>query len=329
MVESKEPSKVPKKNRNYTIIISLILILCIVVGLLYYNNLTNVPKNVEDFNTKVQILEKEILSDENQEVIGKSPANDEANQVVFISICNTVSKTKVFKASADNLNDAFKNAVEETRDYLKTNNFEAAWVKANVVSEYEAISRKDLGKEIKDTRENYYRHGIAFDNHYDLALLEAEINSNRIYDYDDGKIDLDNLNTYLKEANRSTIKEIPDKLTSFRTYGYFVDETNNYYPLKHKGTSYGRRYDETISKEDCMNIIRNAVSFLQEQVKEDGSFVYGLLPRINKEIDDYNMLRHAGTVWSMICKYKLEPDEELAKDIKRSIDYLVSQIIWH
>ncbi|GIQ85008.1 hypothetical protein KIPB_006610 [Kipferlia bialata] len=40
-------------------------------------------------------------------------------------------------------------------------------------------------------------------------------------------------------------------------------------------------------------------AYLEAAVKEDGSFVYLYDPETQQEVDDYNVVRHAGTVWSM------------------------------
>ena len=72
----------------------------------------------------------------------------------------------------------------------------------------------------------------------------------------------------------------------------------------------------------------NASAFLVDQIQEDGSFLYGIYPRFDNNIDNYNIVRHASTLWSLICRYRLEPDEHLAEKIERSIGFMLDYVIY-
>ena len=64
------------------------------------------------------------------------------------------------------------------------------------------------------------------------------------------------------------------------------------------------------------------------QVQPDGRFIYGIRPQFDNEIDSYNILRHSGTIWSLICRYRLFPNEALKEKIESTIDYMINQILY-
>lgn len=105
------------------------------------------------------------------------------------------------------------------------------------------------------------------------------------------------------------------------------DENDEVYDLISDIDDYGRRKVDTVDKEYAAELVKNASGFLIDQVKDDGSFVYGYYPRFDKNIDNYNIVRHASTLWSLVCQYRMTGNEELVPVIDRAIDYMVENAI--
>lgn len=92
-------------------------------------------------------------------------------------------------------------AKETDRAVKQAGGLTPRWVKADVVYLSEEISAGELAKSLKSSRQEFFRYGLAFDAGYETALLEAELNGAKIYDYEENPgIDLEYLNTYLKKA---------------------------------------------------------------------------------------------------------------------------------
>jgi len=77
-----------------------------------------------------------------------------------------------------------------------------------------------------------------------------------------------------------------------------------------------------------VNSIKNAGKYLQNTVKKDGMFEY----RVNvdpsiKIKNKYNILRHSGTIYSLVDYYLIQPDKELLSNIKKVGNYLITQAI--
>lgn len=71
-----------------------------------------------------------------------------------------------------------------------------------------------------------------------------------------------------------------------------------------------------------------AADYLMDTVQDDGMFVYrvNMNPEVNVS-EKYNMLRHAGTIYSMASYYQREPNEELLSAIEKAGAYLRDESI--
>ena len=195
------------------------------------------------------------------------------------------------------------------------------------MSEAKTYDPVEFSTELHHYRPEFFRYGIAFDKNFETALLEAELNGAKILDYENECVDESYLNTYLKKAGRSTLSSLPDSYVVFKCVGWMCDENDEVYDLISDIDDYGRRKVDTVDKEYAAELVKNASGFLIDQVKDDGSFVYGYYPRFDKTIDNYNIVRHASTLWSLVCQYRMTGNEELVPVIDRAIDYMVENAI--
>lgn len=281
--------------------------------------------NVAIYQEKQAQLQTYVLTEETQELVGKSPAGGQARQVVFLSICDTTERARVFCGTGADLDSAWEAADAQVTAFLENSHYDPVWVKADVVYDSDTLSEKELTREVIAARHEFYRYGVAFDPDFETALLEAELNGAKIYDYDDGGIDLEYLNRYLQKLGRTSLEALPKSYTIFRCAGWFCGEDDTVYPLSTDNLSYGRRMD-FVDKDYAQDLIMNASAFLVDQIQEDGSFVYGMYPRFDNDIENYNIVRHASTLWSLVCRYRLAPDEVLAEKIVQTIDYMLNDI---
>ncbi len=316
-----------QKNLSSLLIIAAVLLMVSAIILFCFGGKKSAA-NVTAYKEKLALLEKQVLTEETETLIGKSPAGGETGQVVFLSLCNTAERAKVFCGTGADLSSAWANVDEQATDFLVNSHYDPVWLKADVVCMSDVLQTKELVKEVRAARHEFYRFGVAFDRKFQTALLEAELNGAKIYDYDQGGIDLAYLNRYLIKANRDPLEKLPEAYTIFQCAGWFCDEDNVIYALSHDDLTYGRRQIATLDDSYAKELIMNSSAFLVNQIKADGSFVYGMYPRFDNDIDNYNIVRHASTLWSLICRYRLAPDEELAAKIEQTIDFMAEQIIY-
>ncbi len=317
--------KIKKEKRNKYIIPAVITV-CIALVIVLMVKIK--PDNNYEivFKEKISLLEEQVLTEEMEKQAEKT--NKDAGYVVFISICDTKERARVFTGTGKTLEKAWEDSVKNANKAVLKMEMEPVWVKADIVVESERKDYDCLCKEIYQSRHEFYRYGVSFDEGFKTALLESEMNGAKIYEYDDGGVDLKYLNSYLKKSNRNELDELPNEMIVFRTKGWLCDEERKIYSLIDEGLDYGRRNIELIDKEYAEEIILNASRFLVNQVKEDGSFIYGIYPRFDNDIDNYNVVRHASTIWSLICRYSISPDEELKETLDSTIEYLLTQVVY-
>ena len=279
------------------------------------------------FQEKAALLREQALTDQVRLELGASPAG-QAGNAVFISVCDGTARASVYTGTGSTVDDAWDSAVEQAGEALKKSGLEPRWVKADVVYLSKSVPAEELDRAVLASRHEFFRYGAAFDSGFQTALLEAELNGAKIYDYENGGLDLSYLNNYLKKAGRNTLDALPSSCTIFQCMGWLCDEDKTVYALSASGLDYGRRQVEVLDGDYAKQLILNASAFLERQINEDGSFIYGIYPRFDNEIDNYNIVRHASTIWSLICRYRIAPDEELAEKIERTIGYMLDYVIY-
>lgn len=316
----------PKKWRWPLVCCGALLVLCVALVVIKMNGPSK--SNVTLYKEKLNLLAEQVLAEKNRALLGNSPAGGQAGQAVFLSVCNGEERAMVFSGVGADLDEAWKTADAKVTEFLLGSNYNPVWVKADVVSSSDTLLEKELVQEVIAARHEFYRYGVAFDKKFETALLEAELNGAKIYDYDNGGISLDYLNRYLVKSGRTALEELPQAYTVFQCLGWFCDEDKTIYDLSIDELDYGRRQIASIDAGYAKELILTASSFLLDQVKADGSFVYGMYPRFDNEIENYNIVRHASTVWSLICRYRIEPDEALKEKIEAAISYMLDHVIY-
>lgn len=279
------------------------------------------------YQKKSKLLREQVISTNLITELGEAPAG-KPGFVLFLSVSDGTQRAQVFTGKGTTLEAAWSDADVKTKAFVKESGIEPIWLKADMVFTQETVTAKELDKSVLRSRHEFFRYGIAFDEDYNTALLEAEMNGSKIYEYDDGGVDKKYLNNYLRRANRDQVDELPESYTIFQCKGWMCDEEDNVYPLIDSGLSYGRRDVSLLDKAYVEQLLDNASSFLVDQIRSDGSFVYGMYPRFDNEIENYNIVRHASTLWSLICRYRMQPSSELKAIIDSAFDYTLTQIIY-
>ncbi len=81
---------------------------------------------------------------------------------------------------------------------------------------------------------------------------------------------------------------------------------------------------DVLSSDYLLNVAKLGGDYLINATNDDGSFVYKYDALSDLESSSYNMLRHAGTVYSMLQLYHVTKNKLLLSASERAIDYLLS-----
>ncbi|MCL2509450.1 MAG: hypothetical protein FWF05_09765, partial [Oscillospiraceae bacterium] len=298
------------------------------------------------FVKRVSKLKEIVLSERvsgglKEELLGNTGKDDFFT--VFLSVCNKKERARVFHASGRTLAEAWGGAEKRLGEFLKKQiaakkPFAAVWAKADVVTGYEEIRTVDLNKVIVSSRwHNFARVGISFGGAFGRAFLEAEVNGNKMLnyshsqndlltgniDYDAMPLNLANINHYQKfYYGAPPVTEIPDKIITFTARGFFCDESDAVYELYCDGMDYGRRRIGLVDGSVVNEVMVSASEYLVRQIDGAGRFVYGYFPIFGAQIENYNILRHTSTLWSIINLYRISGDDSLIPELDRAIGYI-------
>ena len=265
--------------------------------------------------------------------------------LVFLSFSDGSARADVVHASGADIEEAFADAQQKAWTLIQKKRQRFRWLKADVVTEYAPTDAKTLAYMIKEPGWNeFFRFGLTFDRSFRTALLEEELNGAKILDYASGSISLADLNRYLKKAGRPALPKLPEFFLLFQTAGFFYDSDSAanaaaatdadsasasgcVIPLIPDGLSRGRREIQNLDAAAARSFVTAAASFLEKQVQQDGSFRYGYYPRFDRVIPGYNCMRHASTIWSLLCQYRITQKASVLSLAARSIDYLLSHAL--
>lgn len=273
--------------------------------------------------------------------------------LIFLSFSDGSARADVVHGSGADIAEAFADAQQKAWTLIQKKRQRFRWLKADVVTEYAPTDAKTLAYMIKEPGWNeFFRFGLTFDRSFRTALLEEELNGAKILDYASGSISLADLNRYLKKAGRPALPKLPEFFLLFQTAGFFYDADSAadaaaatdadsaantdadsapasgcVIPLIPDGLSRGRREIQNLDAAAARSFVTAAASFLEKQVKQDGSFRYGYYPRFDRVIPGYNCMRHASTIWSLLCQYRITQKASVLSLAARSIDYLLSHAL--
>lgn len=300
------------------ILLVFIIVILSVIGYISYKKIIKID-NIKKLNKKMSKLQDELLNDKELDFKQKE-------FFVFLSVTDTNKKAYVTNSKSITLNKAIELARAKMEMKLKENRINPKWVKIDVVNEKNIITQEKLVEEL-NVKENYYRKGISFDDNFNIALLDSELNANEIIDYEAKEIQKENLNKYLETKFKygETIESLSNEIITFTTVGYIYD-TKKIEKLNTEENT-GRRNIKRIDELALVEIIEGASEYLIDTVKEDGEFIYRYTPVTDRISKSYNMLRHEGTTWSMCEAYRLTKSKELKENIELAVKFVVDNYI--
>lgn len=290
-----------------------------------YTEMIDLKVRLEQLKEMI-LLQEEQISENMSTHFGKT-----AKYVVFLSVSDGKSRATVCKGIGNSINTSWNNTIDILNKRIKELRLEPIWIKADIVNEIQRFTYEAFIEHISLIKTNYFRDGITFDSMMNIAFLEQEVNANVFFDENKeggGKrLVWNNINFYIKNnlgmkypIEKSAIQNV----YTFTTIGFFHDG-NTCYELNHEWLDNGRRYIQKIDENLVYSIIDKASDYLTSQVEEKGKFRYGYFPCFNKEVPEYNILRHASTTYSMIEAYEITKDESLERAIKSALEFLLHE----
>ena len=168
--------------------------------------------------------------------------------------------------------------------------------------------------------------GLAFDHSSGLAFLPEEVLSRTLVT-SDGVIREDNIADYARALGGASSSQADQlwsgglaEVRSFTTRSFFSDGSG----LRPLERGHARLHRSSL--EEILEAATAAGEYLRRSVTGSGRFVYSYLPKTDRVKDDYNILRHAGAVYSMLELYEITEDRDLLAGAVRALEFLREQI---
>ena len=319
-------------------------------------NMNTIPKINHDNKEKKQLISKALFEkklDAMKKDIGEylksNPINvtcpdiqDEIKYTVFISVSDGKNRARVCHASSSDFDSSFTKVREKIKGVVNRYNLTPGWIKIDIVDFVQKVPSGNLKKIFLSAKyKDFFRMGFSLDPFMDMAFLEAEANSYGLYDYtvipmkaskpgyeNVPCINIEQVTKYLEWNGRQDYPVIMPFVYFFNCKSFFMDSDKEIYTLYNAGMHCGRRTIGDLSPDFVRNILTTSSQYLTRQLLHTGKFIYGYFPPFNAVMTSYNILRHTGTVWSMMCAYEVTKDHSLLETINKAIDYLLTQITY-
>lgn len=234
-----------------------------------------------------------------------------SNIIVFLSVSDGKEAANVVSAIGATLEDAWAAANEAASAMVVEKHCMTKYIKADIVNDIERVATSSLSDRIRADAGiygEYFRRGVSFDAMFEKALLEAEINSNELIDYDD-TMDLvfDRVNVYLAKRGLPQLSAMPENVYLFTCRGIVKDEEGCRDLSFAQDKDYGRRVYDVVDRSVISSCVESVANYLIDRIGEDGRFVYGSYPVLGLDIDTYSAEYHALAL-SAVSKYARQLD---------------------
>jgi len=262
---------------------------------------------------------------------------------IFITFCYGAERARTVCGTGRALKAAFEVAMDAALELMSEKSEKAVpkWVMIDIVTNETVLTIQEYYKLLKKSRRGYLRHGISFDESYDIAFLEQEIYGNSLIKYvnkNDQYFHIANIKNYLKKHKDQDFNieaDLSKPIILFDTKNYFYDE-GIYIPLESSRDSLrkglrkiqfkGTRGENASTVLNLMTITANA---LVSTLQKDGRFIYGYYPCYSVVLPGYNVPRHALAVYALADMYLINPLPEYKEAALRALDYMLEAYVYN
>lgn len=240
-------------------------------------------------------------------------------RMVFLSLSDGKTRARVFRGAGKGVLEAVMQAISKAAG-MTTGRKSPFWCKLDIVSDVQILHNLDLSRPFPFDES---LSGVALDRQSGAAFLPEELMLYRITGGDHRLIPENMLARLSSDANRQHVEDLlaAGKLAGYRfkTMSVFFDG-NATFPLYR-----GHRMFPEVSKEELLFAARMGGDYLSNAVNQEGRFTYVYEAPADDVPSDYNIIRHAGTIYAMLELYRTTREEQLLSVCRRAIDYLLQQ----
>ncbi|MFV5548521.1 poly alpha-glucosyltransferase [Acinetobacter oleivorans] len=251
--------------------------------------------------------------------------------ILFLSYGPKDQRCSVWQSEKTNLEQAKKQLLDFINDQFVQSPL-AEYIKIDVAYNLTQQAWKEVAQQVHHQfHNNHYRKGIGFDEHCSVAFLEQEIYGKAIIrglSYDKPNFfDETNLNYAVKQKYKAPkpqikLQELQD-IWTFDTYAAFY-ENEEFINLASGYDVNGIRGISSNKKQHFQHIIEQNSAFLHDQIQENGKFIYGYFSAYDRDIRNYNTVRHCTSVYALLETFEVQNKPEYWPKIHAAIHYALT-----
>ncbi|WP_027965260.1 hypothetical protein [Halalkalibacillus halophilus] len=266
------------------------------------------------------------IQKKNSSVLDELQVSSKADtSYVFLSVSDFETRAKVTKGKGTNVSEAIKTAVENYLNH-KPSDHEAKDIKLDVITEFAGVNEKNSSFDFSKGKVIYNSgvNGLMFGEDFELVFSPQEVECYGVVE--NRRIKRSRLNEALSNQLDSEITNVEKGLEIDNLYKFTTD--SYYYDGEHYKELYrGNHAPESLSKKEILESLKlTKNNYFRKVVNKKGKFNYNYLPAIDEKESRYNILRHAGTMYSMLETYEITPGEKLLEKIKLAADFLANSV---
>lgn len=251
--------------------------------------------------------------------------------ILFLSYGPKDQRCSIWHSEKTNLEQAKKQLLDFINDQF-TQQLLADYIKIDVAYNLTKEAWKEVEQQVHHQfHNNHYRKGIGFDEHCSVAFLEQEIYGKAIIrglSYDKPNFfDETNLNYAIKQKYNATKPQIKlqelQEIWTFDTYGAFY-ENGQFINLASRYDVNGIRGISNNKKQHFQQLIEQNSAFLHDQIQENGKFIYGYFSAYDRDIRNYNTVRHCTSAYALLETFEVQNKPEYWSKIHAAIHYALT-----
>jgi hypothetical protein len=252
--------------------------------------------------------------------------------ILFFSVCNGAERAHIEIARAATWEQAWAQGTHSLEQWQRSQKLPLRWLRVDAIDQVRALNWGTLEQDLKDTKRNYFEHGIAFDAYFTQAVLAIELGANAlVYNNQETPCtpNAANLKNYGKRrfgAELAWPEPADQPIWTFSTRAVFTDGAE-VHTIEHQGRHAGYRTVPDWGCERVKAIVHSASDYLARQVKSSGEYHYGWFPCFDRAIPHYNTLRHASSTYALLEGWELSQNPSDKAAIDRALAHLVREFI--
>jgi len=245
----------------------------------------------------------------------KALKHDTQPRIVFVTAGSERMHAKVAVGAGRGIADAVRSAITDLRGRIPKG-ARTPWIRFDIVTQARPVGADVTGALYFDPGVE----GMAFGRETGVAFAPGEVLGHDLVD-DEGKVQPDAIRSYC-ETIRMPGRRLHEAVAAgdmawvFATSAWYTDGREVV------GLYRGHRMWAELRRDELLEAAKAAGAYLTRAVLPTGKFIYAYDPKRDAEAGSYNMVRHAGTLYSMMELYRETRDPLLLAAAERGFEFL-------